>query len=207
MDLDPFLLFKSRTMLEIWDCADNPGTRSLDEVITAYKEEARRSFGMDESAAMSLFTELVTEAGNIKKQMQVEQVETAKKEKENLEAGKKNRVIVRWSWALTLVCVFIYFQVTYHKGMGLEKWLIEWAWVLLFTVMPVYYLFVLIVSKIQEFIVWNQGITDLQKQIKENEQWVWHCQRCQANYAYNGQPEAVCGRCNNNLTKVRGMRI
>ena len=119
---------------------------------------------------------------------------------------RKDLIISRWSLALIAVTGVIYILVSYRTGMGFWKWLLDRGW-LIAVLIPLYALYYWVVMKIYKFTQFNKGIDAMRAQIQENKNWVWHCLRCGATYEYNSEPDAICGKCRNTLTKVRGMRI
>ena len=69
MEIDEFKQFKMKTILDIWNCGDPPGSTPMAELLESFKKEAKLSFGMDEAASVSLFSNLVEESSQIKRKI------------------------------------------------------------------------------------------------------------------------------------------
>lgn len=90
-------------------------------------------------------------------------------------------------------------------------WITNGGWIAVMGAYPLFKLLVPLVyaglNHVREVQRDIKGWEQLGKTMRENEKWVWLCQRCEATYAYHGEPDATCGRCGNRLTKVMGMRL
>jgi hypothetical protein len=206
MEIDDFTQFKMKTMLAIWNCGDLPDSTSMAELMKSFKNDAKQSFGMDEAESIPLFANLVEESVKLRRETEQAEAKAAKQTEEKKVEQRKDLIISRWALVFIVVTGIIYFLVSYRAGMGFWNWLLDRGW-LIVALIPLYALYYWVVMKIYEFTQFNKSIDTMRAQIQENEQWVWHCQRCGASFAYNGESDAICGNCRNRLTKVRGMRI
>lgn len=156
--------------------------------------------GLDEKQASDNFITMMQQITEINKKNE----EIKKEEIQQLEEQKKAKKLWLISIVLTLLLSVGVFILIFKEDKG--DWLIT-VIVTLCTFSIGFAAINWLVNKLHDLYTLNKNFEAIQKSIAENNKWIWHCQTCGANYSYNGQPDAICGRCHNRLTKVMGMRL
>lgn len=199
MNIDDLDLVRFDKVFRVAEALKIDDLEGVNEIASKYIQEKMQK-GVTQQAALEDFKSIIQEAHKLIQQQQAE----AKKVAEAAISYKKDQRLTGITFVLTL---FLAAGIFFLVRDGMESGGGDAAFAAIASFVTGFAGVRWLVDKADDFFSFMGAMDSLQKQIAENKRWVWHCQRCTATYAYNGEPHATCGRCGASLTKVMGMRL